>query len=93
MEKMITIHSLDESKFLAMDGEVVAGHLTYKFEDKIIYINSIYVDPEYRNKFLGKKLLDQCVSYARKEDFKIFPRCSYAARLFEKTDKYDDVKK
>ncbi|UUV17946.1 N-acetyltransferase [Fusobacteria bacterium ZRK30] len=92
MENIAIINLLDEKKILAMDGEIVAGHLIYESEDKIIYVNSIYVDPEYRNRFLGKKLLDQCVAYARKEGFKIFPRCSYAARLFEKTDKYDDVK-
>ena len=92
MENITIINSLDKKKFLAMDGEAVAGHLIYEFQDKVIYVNSIYVDPEYRNRFLGKKLLDQCVTYARDEGFKIFPRCSYAARVFEKTDKYDDVK-
>ena len=76
MENIIITNSSDKKKFLAMDGEVVAGHLIYQLEDKIIYVNSIYVDPEYRNRFLGKKLLDQCVSYAREEDFKIFPLCS-----------------
>jgi len=92
MEQIIIIHSLDEKRFLAMDGEVKAGSLGYELKDKVIYINSTYVDPEYRNRFLGKKLLDQCVSYAREKEFKIFPRCSYVVKLFEKTNKYDDIK-
>jgi uncharacterized protein len=92
MEQIKIIHSLDEKKFLAMDGEIVAGSLGYELEDKVIYINSTYVDPEYRNRFLGKKLLDQCVSYAREENLKIFPRCSYVVKVFQKTNKYDDVK-
>jgi len=92
MEKIIIIHSLDEKKFLAMDGDVKVGQLGYQLKDNIIYINSTYVDPEYRNRFLGKKLLDQCVSYAREEEFKISPVCSFAVRLFEKTNKYNDVK-
>lgn len=92
MEEQKIIHSLDEGKFLAMDGSIQMGFLGYKLEDKVIYINTTYVDPKYRNRLLGKKLLDRCVKYAREEQFKIFPRCSYVVKVFEKTDKYDDVK-
>lgn len=92
MEEFIIIHSLEKNKFLAMDGNNEAGFLSYKLKGDIISINSTFVDPKYRNKFLGKKLLDQCVSYAREKGFKIFPRCSYVVRVFEKTNKYDDVK-
>lgn len=92
MEKIKIIHLLDKGNFLAMDDDTKVGSLGYKLEDKVIYINSTYVDPEYRNRFLGKKLLDQCVKYARENEFKIFPRCSYVVKVFEKTNKYDDVK-
>ncbi len=92
MEDIAIKHSLDDNKFLAMDGDIEAGYLGYNLKDKTIYILTIYVDPKYRNRFLGKKLLDQCVDYARKEQFKILPICSYAAKVFEKTDKYDDLK-
>jgi predicted GNAT family acetyltransferase len=92
MEKIIIIHSLDENKFFAMNGEVKVGHLGYELEDKIIYINSTYVDPEYRNGFLGKRLVDQCIKYAIEENFKISPKCSFAVELFRRIKKYDDVK-
>ncbi|MCS5421571.1 MULTISPECIES: GNAT family N-acetyltransferase [Psychrilyobacter] len=92
MEEIKIIHSLDKGKFLAMDGEVKVGSLGYELKDRVIYINSTYVDPEYRNRFLGKRLLDQCISYAREEKFKISPVCSYVVKIFKKTDKYDDVK-
>lgn len=92
MEKIVIIHSLDEGKFFAMDGDVKVGHLGYELEDKVIYINTTYVDPEYRNGFLGKRLVDQCVKYAREEKFKIYPVCSFVVKLFEKIDKYDDIK-
>lgn len=92
MGNIIMKHSLDDSKFLAMDGEIQAGYLQYNLKDKIIYILTVFVDPNYRNQSLAKKLLDECVDYVRKEEFKIVPICSYAARVFEKSDKYDDVK-
>ena len=82
MEKIKIIHSLSNNRFLAMDDDIKVGHLGYELDKKIIYINSTYVDPKYRNRFLGKKLIDQCVEYARKEQFKISPVCSYAVRLF-----------
>lgn len=89
----ITIkHSLNKSKFLAMDDEIQAGYLDYNLKDKTIYILSIFIDPNYRNQSLAQKLLNNCVDHVRKEDFKIIPICSYAAKVFEKSDKYDDVK-
>ncbi|HAS79615.1 MAG TPA: hypothetical protein DCR90_01750, partial [Fusobacteriaceae bacterium] len=77
MGNIIIKHSLDDNKFLAMDGEVQGGYLSYALEDKEIYILSIFVDPNYRNQSLAKKLLDECVKFVRKEEIKAIPICSY----------------
>jgi len=92
MGNIIIKHSLDDNKFLAMDGEVQGGYLSYTLEDKNMNILSIFVDPNYRNQSLAKKLLDECVEFVRKEEIKAVPICSYAARVFEKSNKYDDIK-
>jgi len=85
-------HSLSDNKFLAMDGEIQAGYLSYSLKEKNMYILTIFVDPNYRNQSLAKKLLEHCVEYVRKEKFKTIPICSYAKRVFEKSNKYDDIK-
>jgi len=92
MGNIVIKHSLDDNKFLAMDGDIEAGYLVYSLKDNTIYILTIFVDPKYRNRSLAKRLLDECVDYIRKEEFKTVPICSYAARVFEKSNKYDDIK-
>ena len=92
MGNIVMKHSSEDKKFLAMDGDIQSGYLEYSFKNNNIFILTIFVDPEYRNRSLAKRLLDECVDYVKKEQFKIVPICSYAARVFEKTDKYDDVK-
>ncbi|OQY42351.1 MAG: hypothetical protein B6227_02410 [Fusobacteriia bacterium 4572_74] len=92
MGNIVIKHSLDDNKFLVMDGDIEAGYLVYSLKDNTIYILTIFVDPKYRNRSLAKRLLDECVDYIRKEEFKTVPICSYAARVFEKSNKYDDIK-
>jgi len=92
LEKRV-IHLEDENKFIIKNEDVNIGYLGYELEDKVIYINTTYVDPKFRNGFLGKKLVDECVEYARKNNLKIVPRCSFVVRLFEKGKRYNDIKK
>ena len=92
MEERKFIHSVDQGRFFVMDGSVQMGFLGYKLRDKVMYINTTYVDPKYRNRSLGKVLVDRCAQYAREENFKISPVCPYVVKLFERTKEYDDVK-
>ena len=75
-----------------MDGVTKVGHLGYRLVDEVIHVDTTYVDPDFRNGFAGKKLVDECVSYARENNLKINPICSYVVRLFEKGKQYEDVK-
>ena len=92
MESII-IHSPDENKFFLMNGIDKVGHLGYTIEGNILTIYTTFVDPKFRNGFVGKKLVDKCVEYARENDFKIEPQCSFVEVLFRRSSRYDDVKK
>jgi predicted GNAT family acetyltransferase len=76
-----------------MDGDNKIGHLGYAFRDNTITVLTTFVEPKFRNGFVGKKLVDECVEFARENNYKIISLCSFVDVLFRKSKRYDDVKK
>lgn len=81
-------HKTDQFSLLLNNEEI--GFLRYGIVDTIMYINGIVVDPKYRGQGLAKDLLNAGVEFARENDFKIVPRCSYAAKAFDRGG-FEDV--
>jgi predicted GNAT family acetyltransferase len=77
---------------LENDGEIIA-EITYKRSDNELIINHTGVDTAYRGQKLGEKLVAEAVNFARRENFKITPLCSYAKALIERNPDYSDVLK
>lgn len=78
--------------FTAVDDEKRAGEMTYSIKDeKNVVIEHTEVDPEYQGKGVGKKLVEEAANFARKNNLKITPECTYARKVMEKSNKYDDV--
>ncbi|MFW5841838.1 MAG: GNAT family N-acetyltransferase [Bacillota bacterium] len=84
-----------DNQFYVLDdlGDTV-GNITWTPSDEpnIIIANHTFVDPKMRGQNVARILLDKLAAYARKNDLKIHPTCSYVARIFEKEDSYDDIK-
>ena len=78
--------------FIAQQDGQKAGEVSY-FEsgDNIIVLDHTAVEDAFQGQQLGKRLVDQVVDYARANGLKIVPQCTYAHRLFEKSDHYADV--
>ena len=73
------------------NGETIA-HITYQHEnDATLIANSTFVDPSLRGQGIAQKLLDKLVGYARENNLKIRPLCSYVVKAFDQSDAYDDV--
>ena len=53
--------------------------------------NSTFVDPSLRGQGIAKRLLDKLADFARENDLKIRPLCSYVVKAFEKSKEYGDV--
>lgn len=68
-----------------------AGEMTYSRRDKNIVLEHTEVDPNFQGKGIGKKLIKEAVDYARENDLKIIPECSYAKKILERSSEYDDV--
>jgi uncharacterized protein len=91
----MTIENFDDGKkgyYRAIENETEAGKMTYTWagETKLI-IDHTEVNPAFRGKDIGKKLLMEVVNFARAKNIKILPLCPFAKAMFEKTTEIRDV--
>jgi uncharacterized protein len=61
--------------------------------DDFIIIDHTEVEPEFKGKGIGKKMLYEFVKVARQKDVKILPLCSFANAMFKKSEDIQDVLK
>ncbi|MEK4487466.1 GNAT family N-acetyltransferase [Psychrobacillus sp. FSL H8-0484] len=73
------------------DGEKL-GEITWTLLGDVMVMDHTYVSDKLRGQGVAKKLLDTAASYARENDLKMEPVCSYVVAAFNKSDEYDDVK-
>jgi Predicted acetyltransferase len=88
----ITHHS-GQCRFIATneDGEVM-GEIAYQPDGDILQANHTQTQERFQGQGVAGKLLDALVEYARKENLKIVPICSYVVHAFEKDpERFRDV--
>lgn len=73
------------------DGKVLA-EITWTMLGDVMAVDSTFVSPELRGQGIAKKLLDRAAQYAREQEFKMEPICSYVVTAFERYDEYNDIK-
>jgi predicted GNAT family acetyltransferase len=78
--------------FLQRDGRRV-GELTYTFAAGAALVESTYVEPPWRGGTIAPSLVEAAVRWARKENVKIVPLCSYVRSVFSRKPEYGDVRK
>lgn len=79
---------------LAKENDKRAGVMTYSIPDSdFIIIDHTEVDPEFKGKDVGKKMLYKIVEMARDKNLKILPLCPFANAMFKKLDNINDVLK
>lgn len=81
----------EKSRAEALDCEKVIGFCDYKTNNDVLDVYHTEVDKAYGGKGLAGKLLDQVVDFARKENKKIYPTCSYVLKKFDQDEAYKDV--
>jgi len=82
-----------KNKFYMGDDETapIAGINFCLHGDKEISIDYVYVSNALRKQGIGKQLVDTVVEYAREENRKIIPICSYAEKILTESKEYADV--
>ena len=87
-------HEQNEHKgrFVIYEDAVFAGEMTYTWAGtgKFI-IDHTGIEESFNGKGFGKKLLEQAVAFARKQEVKILPLCPFAKAQFDKNKNLRDV--
>ena len=78
---------------LLKDEEKEVGRLTYTIipEENKLIISYVMVFPEFEGKGLGKYLVEAGIKFARDENLKVFPHCSYARSVMNRMNDVDDI--
>ena len=87
-------HNKSDSRgiFKAKEDGKDAGEMTYsRKRENIIVIEHTQVEPEFQGKGVGKKMVKEAVEYARRNNLRIVPECSYAKKVLQRSSEYDDV--
>lgn len=84
-------HIVNEGFFIFGENRDELAKLTYRKEGEKLFFESTVVSPELRGQGIAGKLFEAGVKYARENNYKIVPVCSYIVKKFE-GGKYDDLK-
>ena len=84
-------HIGNEGFFIFGENGDELAKLTYRKEGEKLFFESTVVSPELRGQGIAGKLFEAGVKYARENNYKIVPVCSYIVKKFE-GGKYDDLK-
>jgi len=84
----------EKGRFFIKQGEEQLAEMTYVYPNSNqINIEHTEVDVSLKGQGVGYKLVEAAVGFARKNDLKILPLCSYVDAVFKKkSDEYADVK-
>ena len=84
-------HDIDRQKFY-LEESGKESYVKYMMEDShTINILKVFVHPELRNKGLAGKLAKAALDYAKENNLKVIPTCSYAEYFISKNKEYEDL--
>ncbi|MHB1686381.1 MAG: GNAT family N-acetyltransferase [Ignavibacteriaceae bacterium] len=88
---MEIIHDKDNQRFyVIVDGR--ESYLQYlKVEEKVLNYYKTYVPNELRGKGIAGKIVEAALNFARENDYKIIPSCSYVDTFIERHQNYNDL--
>jgi len=86
--------SVTKGSFYIEENNHRVAEMTFsKAGSDVIIIDHTEVSNSLRGKNIGMQLVDEAVSYARKNNIKILPLCPFAKSVFARVKEYSDVLK
>jgi len=84
-------HDKEAQKFFVLT-EDMESKLNYdKIDDKTLQYQSTFVPDELRNMGLAADIVKYALDYARNNNFKIIPSCSYVRNYISRHPEYEDL--
>ena len=74
------------------DSEEI-GRLTYTIfpDDHKLIISFVLVHPKFEGRGMGKYLVQEAIKFARENNWKIYPHCSYARSVMNRMNDVEDI--
>ncbi len=92
MDNMTIKHGNGRFYIGESEAEATAEIIYEPVRDGVIGATRTYVSDEWRGQGVAGKLLDRLVEYARAEELRIVPQCSYVEKKFsDQPETYKDV--
>lgn len=89
---MIEIKKGNNRFYIGDTEENPLAELTFvKNTDKLITIDHTYVSDKLRGQGVAKLLLEEVLAWARTENIKIIPLCSFVKKQMENNEEYHDL--
>ena len=81
-----------DGAFYILEGEEQLGEMVFSVTGPVLTVHHTEVSDEAEGKGFAKKLLSAVSEYARTNQLKIIPRCSYVRAQFKRhPEEYEDV--
>ena len=89
--KLEVQHNKERRRFFSfIEGR--EAYLTYMNEgDNILIFDHTYVPFHLRGQHIAAKIVKHALNYARENNFKVIPRCSYVRVFIEKNKQFSDL--
>ena len=85
-------HKENSGAFIMEENNELIAEMVYKQPNNdTIIIEHTQVSEKLKGQGVGVQLLNNAVDYARKENLKIVPECSFVLAMFNKKEEYKDV--
>lgn len=92
MEKIKIEDNDKKGRFVLLEDGKEAGEMTFVWDgENSIIIEHTNVGKEYGGKGYAKQLMNKAVAFARENEVKIVPVCSFVRAMFEKDESIRDV--
>lgn len=88
---MVDIKKGTKSFYVGDSEENPLAEMGFVLSGEKIIIDHTHITEELNGQGIGKLLLKELVDWARKENKKIIPLCSYAKSQMEKNKEYHDM--
>ena len=82
-------HDKENERFVAeVEGD--KAYLSYSISDNEINFHRTFTPPGSRGKGIAKSVVEYAFNYAKENNLKVIPTCSYVQAFVERNDKYKD---
>lgn len=88
---MEIIHFEGHGFYIYGENKEILAELEYKRNQNILIFDHTEVSDKLKGQGIAGKLLEKATAYARDNNFKVKPICSYVVKKFQ-TGEYDDIK-